>query len=114
MKSKIAIFLFIFLQALCFGHGSWLRHYEDIECILGGYGDAEFKSFFKELSSGLDKTIVDEFKAQGGVIPGGFGQHRILGHGWSLNDDIPQVVLDEIEKASPGKSKVFIHSHPIG
>ena len=108
MIAKLAIVLIVFSQVICFGHGSWLRHYEDIECILGGYGDAEFKAFFKELSSGLDKTIVDEFRAQGGIIPGGVGQHRILGHGWSLNNRIPKTVLDEIERTNPGKSQVFI------
>lgn len=107
MIKKFLVFL-IYLAGICtiYAHSSFDMHYRDISCIFNGYGnDIAFKELSKEISSGIDSELPKLFKERFGKVP---GNHRILGHGWTLNSSIPERVLDELEKTYPGKRAEFI------
>ena len=81
-------------------------HYRDISCIFNGYGnDTAFRELSKEISSGIDSELPKLFKERFGKVP---GNHRILGHGWTLNSSIPERILSELENTYPGQRAEFI------
>lgn len=89
----------------CWAHPSVRMHYEDFQNIFNGYGDEAFKELSYKISSGIDNELPILFRQQIGKVP---GNHRILGHGWTLNDSIPRRILASLSKAYPGKEKEII------
>ena len=112
----------------CWAHSGFessaASHYEDFINVFNGYGDDSFYELSKKISSGIDAynfTVDDSsegvvkrinkkglpglFKEKLGPLP---DNHRILGHGWGLNDDIPKETLDFLCKHYPGKEKEII------
>lgn len=107
MIKKFLVFL-IYLAGICtiYAHSSFDMHYRDISCIFNGYGnDTAFKELSKEISSGIDSELPKLFKERFGKVP---GNHRILGHGWTLNSSIPERILSELENTYPGQRAEFI------
>ena len=82
-------------------------HYKDVEAVFNGYGDDKsFKDLFKAVSGGLDNKLPEMFRdAVGGSVP---GNHRILGHGWTLNAAIPEETMEKLEKENHGKKKEIL------
>lgn len=89
----------------CWGHPSAKLHYEDFQNVFNGYGDDAFKKLSYKISSGIDHELPTLFRQQIGKIP---GNHRILGHGWTLNDAIPKETLELLSKTHPGREKEII------
>ena len=56
--------------------------------------------------TGIDHELPTMFREKIGGIP---GNHRILGHGWGLNDAIPKQTLDYLRKAYPGREQEIIN-----
>lgn len=104
MLTKVII-LITLLNMACLGHYSWQMHYDDISCIFNGYGDDNFTALFHKVSSGIDNELPAQFRALIGSVP---GNHRILGHGWALNDKIPEETLKYLESVYPGKKVEII------
>lgn len=102
---KIIIALLVCIGYCCFGHPSAKLHYEDFKTIFNGYGDEVFEELSYKVSSGIDNELPTAFRQQFGKIP---GNHRILGHGWTLNDSIPRETLELLSKEYPGKEKEII------
>lgn len=107
MKSTSVIIIFVFSFILnTFAH-NFGGHYRDIECIFSGYGsDKSFKQLSKEISSGIDCCLPRLFQEKFGKLPP--ENHRMLGHGWTLNNDIPERILHELDKTYPGKREEII------
>ena len=102
----ILCFSIICLFGTVYSHPSFDIHYDDISCVFNGYGQDEiFKELSKEISSGIDSELPKLFKERFGKVP---GNHRILGHGWTLNGSIPERILIELEKTYPGQRAEFI------
>ena len=102
---NLLLFLLTSVPIVCFAHGSAKLHYDDFTGIFNGYGDDAFKELSYTISSGIDHDLPEAFRQQLGKIP---GNHRILGHGWTLNDSIPQETLNLLAKNYPGKEKEII------
>ena len=108
MKKNIVTFLSFFLTvivAVCYGHSSQALHYDDILCIFNGYGDKNFQELYTTISSGIDNELPNCFREVIGPIP---GNHRLLGHGWTLNESIPKDTMELLLKRYPGKEKQII------
>ena len=124
-KCLAALLLFAF-PFLCFAHGSAAIHYDDFTGVFNGYGDSTFQELSKRINSGIDaysytievkdasgkviRTVTEKglpglFKERLGSLP---GNHRVLGHGWALNDAIPRQTLDYLCKTYPGKESEII------
>lgn len=124
--TKTLLCLLALFPILCFAHGSAEIHCDDFTGIFNGYGDDTFQELAKRINSGIDaysfeleikdssgkvietihkKGLPGLFKEHLGSVP---GNHRILGHGWALNDDIPKQTLDYLSKFYPGREKEII------
>ena len=101
---RVVFSLFVSLQA--FGHGSD-GHFYDASNVFAGYGDDKnFKALFKVVSGGLDNKLPEMFREKIGKVP---GNHRILGHGWTLNAAIPKETMEKLEGTeNHGKKKEII------
>jgi hypothetical protein len=89
-----------------FGHASAKLHFDDAEVVFAGYGDDKsFKALFRAVSGGLDSDLPKMFKEAIGPVP---GNHRILGHGWTLNSSIPRETMEKLEQRYPGKKKEIL------
>lgn len=101
--NRILYLLFCFLALVwpSYGHESAKMHVDDIVTVFNGYGDEAFIKLSEDISSGIDYGLPSAFRAEIGPVP---GNHRILGHGWTLNDSIPEETLQELEQRYPGKS----------
>ena len=95
----------VFACSLCYGHGSAALHQDDILCIFNGYGDDSFKELSELISSGIDNELPKRFRELVGPVP---GNHRILGHGWTLDAAIPKETLEKLVARYPGKEKEVI------
>ncbi len=62
-------------------------------------GDA-FHEAANQISSAMDNDLLESFRLTIGKVP---GNHRLIGHGWTLDGDIPKNVLQELERANPGR-----------
>jgi hypothetical protein len=85
-------------------------HFKDVAAVFNGYGDDKsFKELFEVVSGGLDNKFPEMFRvAVGGSVP---GNHRILGHGWTLNAAIPKDILEKLEAGkNHGKKKEIIEA----
>jgi hypothetical protein len=95
-----------FASAQVFGHASAKLHFDDVKSVFAGYGDDKsFKALFRAVSGGLDNDLPKAFTNAIGPIP---GNHRILGHGWTLNAAIPRATMEKLEERYPGKKKEII------
>ena len=75
-------------------------HYREFSIVFNGYGDEGFRELCKSVSSCLDKDLPDAFRKVIGNVP---GNHRILGHGWSLDAPIPKATMELLEATYPGR-----------
>ena len=104
----------------CWAHHSFDEHYNDFLNIFNGYGDDAFKELSKKISSGIDaddfkipnseqlkKGLYGEYLEKIGKLPKG-ENHRILGHGWGLNDEIPKETLKLLSKNNPAYKEEII------
>lgn len=113
---SIILALLLFLAGTCDAH-SGASHMRDMGIVLNGYGlDEGFQELCKGITQGMDvtlantKTIVSPPLIEG--LPAMFERrlgspvpvnHRILGHGWTLNESIPRDTLEFLESKFPGK-----------
>ena len=81
-----------------FSYGSAMTHLEVTEAILGGYGGDEFEEFF-EVTSGAIDSMADDFETHFPEMTKKFNPwtHRLMGHSWSLDEDVPKRVLVRLE-----------------
>ena len=77
-----------------FSYGSAMTHLEVTEAILGGYGGDDFQEFFGRTSGALD-SMADDFEAHFPEMRKKFNPwtHRLMGHSWSLDEEVPERVL---------------------
>ena len=75
-------------------------HYREFSIVFNGYGDEGFRELCKCISKGVDTELPDAFRKAVGSIP---GNHRVLGHGWTLDGAIPDETLKYLERTFPGK-----------
>lgn len=120
-RSTFLVFLLAFVSVACFAHEGFSRHYDDFTAVFNGYGDDVFRELSQRISSGIDAYTYDLIPASGKKVtqrglPGLFkdhfgkvpGNHRVLGHAWSLNDDIPKEALNYLCETYPGREKEII------
>lgn len=109
MQRFISFFVSIILLTLCvsglYAHESAALHYNDFKCVFEGYGDDAFRELSDIINSGIDNTLPSMFREGIGSIP---GNHRVLGHGWTLNDSIPRETLNLLAERYPGREKEII------
>ena len=53
----------------------------------------------------MDNGLLISFKQNIGRVPGNLGDHRIIGHGWTLGGSIPKNTLDVLTEHNPGKKQ---------
>ena len=87
------------LCGLSFGH-TGVGHYREFSIIFNGYGDEGFKELCETISKGVDTDLPEAFRKAVGKVP---GNHRVLGHGWTLDAAIPKDTLKFLETTFPGK-----------
>lgn len=82
-----------------FPYGSAQIHLAVTEGILGGFGGDDFREFFDATSGALD-LMSDDFETHFPEMTKKFNPwtHRLMGHGWSLDEEVPYWVLDQLEK----------------
>ena len=82
-----------------FSYGSAATHLEVTEAILGGYGGDDFLDFFAVTSGAID-SMADDFEAHFPEMRKKFNPwtHRLMGHGWSLDEEVSERVLARLEK----------------
>lgn len=81
-----------------FSYGSAMTHLEVTEAILGGYGGDDFQEFFAVTSGAID-SMADDFEAHFPEMRKKFNPwtHRLMGHSWSLDEEVPERVLERLE-----------------
>ena len=81
-----------------FSYGSAATHLEVTEAVLGGYGGNDFREFFEATSSAID-SMADDFEAHFPEMSKKFNPwtHRLMGHSWSLDEEVPERVLVRLE-----------------
>jgi hypothetical protein len=85
---KRTLLFFLLSTGLALAHSSAKLHFDDEATVFNGYGDCDnFKALVAAVSGGVDNELPKMFREQIGPVP---GNHRILGHGWTLNASIPQ------------------------
>ena len=104
-KIFLSVLFSLVLSFLCFAHGDKVMHYKDFIGVFNGYGDKPFQDLSYSISEGIDSKLPVMFRERIGSIP---GNHRVLGHGWALNDAIPRQTLDYLCQTYPGKEKEII------
>ena len=75
-----------------FSYGSAETHREVTEAILGGYGGDDFQKFCDATSGAID-SMAGDFESNFPEMTKKFNPwtHRLLGHGWSLDEDVPKL-----------------------
>ena len=97
---SVALGLSVLMGSLnAFSYGSARTHLEVTEAILGGYGGDDFREFF-EVTSGAIDSMAEDFEAHFPEMTKKFNPrtHRLMGHSWSLDEDVPERVLGRLEK----------------
>lgn len=81
-----------------FSYGSATTHLEVTEAILGGYGGDDFRELFEVTSGGID-LMAEDFEAHFPEMRKKFNPwtHRLMGHSWSLDENVPERVLERLE-----------------
>lgn len=81
-------------------------HFMDIKKVFPGYCQCEkFKKICKLISNGMDNTLPKAYRDSYIKIP---DNHRLVGHMWEFNSDVPKETLQEILNSNPGKTKTEI------
>lgn len=79
-------------------------HEEDMEGVFTRIKGGQFHKTVDKISRSIDNDLPKSFEERFGKIPGGrVGNHRIIGHGWTLDGEIPKDVLKELESSCPGR-----------
>lgn len=104
MRLLLVLFLLLFTLFPSYGH-SGQQHLNDIRTVFGGYGGQEFDELAQYINHVIDTELPNEFRQKIGPVP---GNHRVLGHGWSLDSAIPKKTLEAIEQRYPGKKGELI------
>ena len=80
-------------------YGSAQTHLDVTEAILGGYGGDDFRELFDATSGAVD-SMAKDFEEHFPEMKKHFNPktHRLLGHGWALDEEVPESVLEQIEK----------------
>jgi hypothetical protein len=101
------IFLVSLLTAsFVLAHSSAKLHLQDEAAVFNGYGDCDsFKALVAAVSGGVDNELPKLFREKIGPVP---GNHRILGHGWTLNAAIPKKTWEKLLKKYPDKKDEII------
>ena len=97
---SVALGLSVLMGSMnAFSYGSAMTHLEVAEAILGGYGGNDFQEFFEGTSSAID-SMAEDFEVHFPEMRKKFNPwtHRLMGHSWSLDEDVPEWVLDRLEK----------------
>ena len=97
---SVALGLSVLMGSMnAFSYGSARTHLEVTEAILGGYGGDDFREFF-EVTSGAIDSMAEDFEAHFPEMTKKFNPrtHRLMGHSWSLDEDVPERVLGRLEK----------------
>lgn len=89
-------------------HPAAADHVRDLKAVFAGLEDGPFREVFETLSGDIDNALARSFEAEIGPIPGGPGNHRILGHSWALGDRIPKDKLRLLESAHPGRREDIV------
>ena len=81
-----------------FSYGSATAHLQVTEAVLGGYGGDDFQEFFDRTSGALD-SMAEDFEAHFPEMRKKFNPwtHRLMGHSWSLDENVPERVLERLE-----------------
>ncbi len=79
-------------------YGKAQTHLEVTEAILGGFGGDDFRELFDATSGAVD-AMADEFEKAFPEMKKGFNawSHRLMGHGWALDEQVPEAVLKTLE-----------------
>ena len=120
---KLLIYLLVALMCLSgmsMAH-TGPEHVKDMTCVLNGFGESpKFQELCDMITKAVDWTKADAERSAKAAVEAGRpvkksvvkglphmfeekfgmsapGNHRVLGHGWSLNADIPESTLDYIE-----------------
>lgn len=107
MSRLLSVFV---AMAVCVVSGPSLAHtgaghYREFSMVFNGYGDDGFRSLCECISSGIDNDLPAAFRKVIGPVP---GNHRVLGHGWTLDAAIPEDALQYLEATFPGKRQDII------
>lgn len=78
-------------------------HEKQLEEVFARVESEDFHRAAGEISSAMDNGLPESFRRAIGKVPGNLGEHRIIGHGWTLDGEIPKSVLAELERAHPGR-----------
>ena len=80
-------------------YGSAQTHLDVTEAILGGFGGDDFRKFFNATSGAID-SMAKDFEEHFPEMTKKFNPwtHRLMGHSWSLDEEVPDWVLDKLEK----------------
>lgn len=107
IMNKIASAIILSLLAiLSLAHSSAKLHFDDEAAVFNGYGDCDnFKALVAAVSGGVDNELPKLFREKIGPVP---GNHRILGHGWTLNAAIPKKTWDKLLIKYPDKKDEII------
>jgi len=74
-------------------------HAEQLEGVFARIDGAAFHEAANQISSAMDNELLESFRQTIGKVP---GNHRLIGHGWTLDGKIPRDVLKTLEQANPG------------
>ena len=107
MRRKILYLLcYLSMAGQLFAHSSAKLHFENEATVFAGYGDDNnFKKLVSLVSGGIDNELPKLFREQIGPVP---GNHRILGHGWTLKATIPKKTWDKLLTKYPDKKDEII------
>ena len=95
----VALVLGVLMGSMnAFSYGSAMTHLEVTEAILGGYGGDELEEFFEVTSGALD-SMAEDFETHFPEMTKKFNPwtHRLMGHSWSLDEEVPERVLERLE-----------------
>ena len=98
-----AAILFAAIAPVAVAHPSAAEHARDLRAVFAGLEEDPFREVFETVSADIDNALARSFETEIGPIPGGPGNHRILGHSWALGDRIPKDKLRLLESAHPGR-----------
>lgn len=102
----IAWVLTLLLAGACVAeaHPQARLHEADMEGVFARIEGEGFHETVARISRAIDNDLPKSFEERFGAIPGGrVGNHRLVGHGWTLDGKIPKEVLKELERACPGR-----------
>jgi hypothetical protein len=106
MKKTVSAIILSLLATFAIAHSSAKLHLQDEVAVFNGYGDCDnFKALVAAVSGGVDNELPRLFREKIGPVP---GNHRILGHGWTLNAAIPKKTWEKLLKKYPDKKDEII------